>query len=132
MRRASTVGRRSRTILRWVLVVAYASITLVGTAITLTGSSDGALGIVATVIFVPMLLVPPALGMVMLVQGDRRPAAYLLAGTLPAGAAAGAAGLARTGLGASGVRRKQRSISAWRYWVSLARRPGLHNPSCAP
>ena len=84
LRHAASIdaGRRSRTILRWVLVVAYASITLVGTALAVTGRSNGTLGMVATAIFVPMLLVPPALGIVMLVQGDRRPAAYLLAGTL--------------------------------------------------
>ncbi|MDO5739958.1 MAG: hypothetical protein Q4P07_07395 [Ornithinimicrobium sp.] len=76
-------GRRSRSVLRTIMVAAYAAIVPVGVASTIVGT-DGAAGALGTALFLPMLLVPPALGITMLVQGDRRPGAWLMAGSIPA------------------------------------------------
>ncbi len=76
-------GRRSRSMLRNILMVAYAAIVPVGVATAVVGG-DGVLGALGTALFMPMLLVPAALALTMLAQGDRRPGAWLMAGSVPA------------------------------------------------
>ncbi len=77
-------GRRVRTALRWPLIVAYGVIAVVLTAMEVTNTVGGPLGMVANVVFLVMLLGPPALGVTMLLQGERTPSAYLMTASVPA------------------------------------------------
>ena len=77
-------GRRVRTALRWSLIVAYGVIAVVLTAMEVTNTVGGSLGTVANVVFLVMLLGPPALGITMLAQGERAPSAFLMAASVPA------------------------------------------------
>jgi hypothetical protein len=75
-------GRTLRKVLRIILIGAYGAIIIVGSAITVLGNTESPLGLVATALFIPMLLVPPILGTTLLVQGDRTPSAFLLAASV--------------------------------------------------
>lgn len=77
-------GHRVRTALRWSLIVAYGVIAVVLTAMEITSTVDGPLGMVANVVFLVMLLGPPTLGIAMLVQGERTPSAFLMTASVPA------------------------------------------------
>lgn len=76
-------GRPWRQVLRWTLVVAYGVMTI-GMMLGALGVSPGLLEVLFNLVFALQLLAPAALGITLLVQGDRSPSAWLLAGTIAA------------------------------------------------
>lgn len=77
-------GRRSRTVLRVLTALAFVLLTVTtGVAMAFFEEQDEGMGAVVTAAFLLTLVVPPLLGVTMILQGDRSPGAWLLAAGLP-------------------------------------------------